>query len=111
MIVSRERIVTLCHMARDGARDDAGREFAMGMLEEFREAWKIEDEENNKKLTARIKAEVDTRVESQTKTIEERVRAEFTEMIEKKESIPQAPQIESPPQEGQEQKQHENGSR
>lgn len=74
MEITKERIMILCTMAREGARDDAGRQFAVGMLEEFQQAWMKAERDQEYQAQAGLDAEIASKV----KDAEDKLREELT---------------------------------
>lgn len=74
MEITKERIMILCTMAREGARDDAGRQFAVGMLEEFQQVWVKAERDQEYQVQAGLDAEIASKV----KEAEDKLRDELT---------------------------------
>lgn len=91
MNLTKDRIRVLCRMAKHGAIDDAGREFADATLEEFENTWV----EMEKQITAQSQARVQADQAAKEGSLRESIKQELSEELAKKVADKMAEQ--SPP--------------
>lgn len=82
MEITRERTLTLCRMAYDGARDDGGRAFVSAMQEAYVTIWREIDKQESGKNAQEQKNKIDELLKMERVRMQEQLEQELAEKLQ-----------------------------